>query len=45
MRHLISTEDDPAPVLMPPSSARVSLTRIGDLPGSSALLKKKTRSR
>jgi muramoyltetrapeptide carboxypeptidase len=33
------------PVLMPPSSAHVSLTRIGDVPGSSALLKKKARSR
>ncbi len=33
------------PVLTPPSSARFSLTRIGDLPGSSALLKKTARSR
>ena len=32
-------------VLMPPSSARFSLTRIGDLPGSTALLKKETRFR
>jgi hypothetical protein len=33
------------PVLMPPSSVRFSLTRLGDLPSASALLKMTTRSR
>jgi hypothetical protein len=32
-------------VLTPPSAARFSLTRIGDVPGSSALMKKTARSR